>query len=164
MAIGEIELQSVIANGGGGAGSRARLIDRQHGNGAGAPAALITTDGAGAVFSEVSEVVVAAMAIAPGHFQTSTAGDVNLYSEGLSAEIGVRRHMVCFHIISNRPLGQALPGPLPMLGEAAGARGDGMTMGTGARVAEESADFFIEFRADDVFEFAGLRISHRILD
>ena len=47
---------------------------------------------------------------------------------------------------------------------AAIAGRDGITVRTGFRVTEESADTLIEFRTDDVFEFACLGVGLGIID
>ena len=47
---------------------------------------------------------------------------------------------------------------------AAGAWGDGVAVGTGFWMAEEAADALIEIGADDVLEFAGLRVSFGIIN
>ena len=47
---------------------------------------------------------------------------------------------------------------------AAIAGRDGITVGTGFRMTQKSADALIEFGADDVFEFAGLGVGLGIID
>ena len=47
---------------------------------------------------------------------------------------------------------------------AAGASRNGIAVGTGLGMAKERADALVQFRADDVLEFAGLRMRFGIVD
>ena len=51
-----------------------------------------------------------------------------------------------------------------LLAIAAIARGNGIAVGAGGRMAQEGADALVEFRADDVLESAGLSVRFGVVD
>jgi hypothetical protein len=87
VAVVEIELDGVVADGGGGAGARAGFVEleRVGGDGVEALAVLSFADGAGAIVAEVGEIVVALVAIGPGDVHSGSCGDVDFYVEGFCA-------------------------------------------------------------------------------
>ena len=55
-------------------------------------AALIVTGGAGTLFAQVSEIVVASVAIGPGDVDSCASFDVHLYGSRLSSRIDWNGH------------------------------------------------------------------------
>lgn len=99
MAVSERELDGVVPNSvrgfGGGLGlehGENSGRSRTRGGEGGFLFALVVAGGAGAFVAEVSEVVVAGVAVGPDDVHASAGGDVNFYAGGLFARVDGSRH------------------------------------------------------------------------
>jgi hypothetical protein len=99
VAVGEGELDGVVADGVGGFGGGLGLEHGQGGGGGWARGcevrfflALVVAGGAGAFFAEVVEIVMAGVAVGPGYVYAGTGGNVDFYGGGFFAGVYGRGH------------------------------------------------------------------------
>ena len=94
---------------------------------------------------------MAGVAIGPDDVHTRAAGNVNLDARGLFSRVERSRHSSGVSL----DLGLAI---------AAIAGRNGIAVRAGFRMAKKSANALVELGADDVFEFAGLRMRFGVVD
>lgn len=104
VAVGELDLDRVAPHGSGGACGDFRLEHGKNGRAASGfrfePAvffALFAAGGAGTVFAEVHEIVVASVGVGPDDVHAFTGGDADFYVHGLFAQIERNGHSQTFY-------------------------------------------------------------------
>jgi len=99
MAIGESDLDGVVADGGSGLRARLGLEHGERGGrgggagGGGLADALVVAGGAGTFLAEVGKIVMAGVAVGPEDVDTSAGGYVNLYGRGLFSGVDGNGHV-----------------------------------------------------------------------
>jgi hypothetical protein len=160
VAVGEVDLNSVAADGSGRPSARFRFEHRKRGRRSEPRchrlellllAALIVAGGAGALFAQIDKIVVACVTVSPGDVHSSAGRYVNLDAGWLFSRVEGGRH----DFGADSTLRFTV---------AAVARRNGISMWTGLRVPKERADALVELGTDDMFEFASLRVRFGILD
>src|SRR6266705_2099954 len=99
----------------------------------------------GAFFAQIGKLVVARVAVSPGDIHTGAVRNVNLDARWFFSRVERSRH----GLRMRSTLGLAV---------AAVTWRNGIPMRAGLGMPEERADTLVQFGADDVFEFAGLRV------
>jgi len=159
VAVGKGDLDGVVAHCSGGLRARFGLKHGQSGGSSGTRTgpgalsyALVITCGARTFIAKVGEIVVTRVTVGPGNVDTGAAGYMDFYRGWLLAGINRNGHRISR---SRSNLGFAI---------AAIAGRDWIAMRARFRMAKETADALVQFRADDVLELARLVVDFGIID
>lgn len=92
VTVGEFDLDSISADGRGGASRNLGLEHRQSGaidrvTGGLVLAVALPARCAGAMLAEIRKIVVAGMRVGPGNVHTGAGGDVDFHFDGLLADV-----------------------------------------------------------------------------
>ena len=110
--------------------------------------------------AQIRKIVVAGVTVRPSDIHSRAGGHVNLYRCRFFAWIKRSSHElgVCFSVPA-----VSLTVGVPVHGHAATPRGNRISVRTCRRVPQECTNPLIQFRTDDVFKLASLRVRFGIV-
>jgi hypothetical protein len=157
VAVGEADLNGIITHLRGGLGARFGFEHGQRGRGLGYLAERllllsgVVAGGAGTLLAQVRKLVVAGVAVGPSDIHTRAARNMNLEAGWFFSRVRRSGHSLDVALA----LGFAV---------AALAWWNRIPVRAGLGVSEECTNALVQLGADDVFEFAGLRVGLGIVD